>query len=274
MVGISEDFRSLIADHESIGRQLAEGTIKIGPMDSKMLVEILRRAETLLKDITFEEDVIGHIVEMSEGYPHWVHLLGKWACIDTVESDEKTVRMPSLWRGLERLVKQEPAHEDRYMRLTKGDKENELMLKVLSAEAQNLFNPDEGYRIAKSNGISFKSWIEFFDRLVSDDVLNRIESRFTSFKDVRFKIYSKIRPPLYPENDVRSITRDDLLLKIVFAVKEFELPQSVTTYLGNHDTAIFYYKASQFVPLVPDFSFQEKPILYDSKGNPLYTRDK
>ena len=196
LVGVSEDLRSLIADHESISRQLAEGSIRINPMTNEMLVEILKRAEALLQGIIFQDDVVAHIVAMSDGYPHWVHLLGKWSCIDVIQRNEQIVKMANLFSAIERLVRNEPLHEQLYMEVTKGDKTNEQILKIISREKLEKINPEEIFKVVKSHRIPYGTWREFITRLVSHNILNPIENNFTYFKDIRFKIYSKIRPPL------------------------------------------------------------------------------
>jgi len=273
LVGVSDDLRSLIADHESISRQLTEGSIKINPMTSEMLVEILKRAEALIQGTTFEDDVIVHIVAMSDGYPHWVHLLGKWSCIDAIERNEKVVGMGNLLRAIERLVKNEPLHEELYMEVTKGDKTNELMLKILALEKLEKINPQEIFEVAKSYRIPYGTWREFITRLVSDNILNPIENKFTYFKDMRFKIYSKIRPPLYPENDTNRATSQVEFTNIGYLVRDYMLPNNVISYLADYETTDFYMKASQFVNIDNlDYvcvSTDKKPIIYDHKGIPI-----
>jgi hypothetical protein len=271
IVGVSDDLRSLISDHESVYRHLAEGTIKINPMTNEMLIEILKRAEALLKEITFEDSVIARIAAMSDGYPHWIHLLGRASCIDAVEHDEVTVWMENLMRALGRLVKNEPFHEDLYMQTTKGDINNEFMLKTISRETQDNFNPENVYNAVKSRSISYTIFQEFIATLISSSILIPIENRFTSFKDIRFKVYSKIRPPLYPENELRNITDD--WSNALFTVSNFTLSSRLTDYLYTNYISDFYTKASDFVGFsdwTPLFT-EEKPLLYDSKGNPIKT---
>lgn len=270
LVGVSQDLRSLIADHESVSRQLAEGTIKINPMTSEMLVEILKRAEALIQGIRFADEVITQIVVMSDGYPHWVHLLGRWSCIDAIEHNDKIVKIPNLLRAIERLVKNEPLQEELYMYITEGDKTNELILKILSLEKQEKINPQEIYNAAKSYGISYGAWRGFIARLIDNNILAKIENNFTFFKDTRFKIYIKIRPPLYSENDIskRSIQIDSEYLN--FLVKEFILPTNIMSYLSQNEASNFYINASKYAPIDYTWVFPDtKPVLYDGKGVPL-----
>lgn len=277
LVGISDDVRSLIRDHESISRHIAEGTIKISPMTSEMLIEIIRRAEAIIKEIKFEQNVIANIVSLADGYPHWVHLLGKLSCIDVVEKNGKTVRLENFQRALERIVRNELTYEDLYMQVTKGDKNNELMLKILALEKEDRFNPEEKYKVADTHNVSYIAWQEYIQSLTSMDILSRIEHRFTGFKDIKFKVYSKIRPPLYPENSVSKIRGENEFYTITSAVNSFELPSRVTSYICDYDIVASYGNGVVYAPsdseLIPLWgNTHDEPILYDSKGQPIKTK--
>ncbi|WP_414625324.1 hypothetical protein, partial [Calothrix sp. CCY 0018] len=50
MVGVASDINELIADHESVTRQLADGNIRVTPMDRQDLAEIISRAMTALEN--------------------------------------------------------------------------------------------------------------------------------------------------------------------------------------------------------------------------------
>jgi len=274
IVGVSEDLTSLIADHASISRHLAEGSIKISPMTPDMLIEILKRAEAIIKEIRITEDVIAKVVEVSEGYPHWVHLLGKWTCIDAVEKGASNVTIENYNRALQRLVKNEPLYEDLYMRVTEGDKENELLLKILTASHEDKFNPEENFKLAEVHGISYVVWIKFVRRLISESILRPIEHNFTTFGDVRFKVYANVRPPLYPENRLETLNRgvsswDNY---IDYYIDNVALSPVVVQDLNNFSSA-YYHIASNYVATIGKnwewLKQEKKPILYDNKGRPI-----
>jgi Cdc6-like AAA superfamily ATPase len=275
LVGISEDLRSLIIDHESVGRHFSEGTIKINPMTDEMLIEILKRAETIIKEIKFEEQVIARIIELANGYPHWVHLMGKLSCIDVVECNGKTVQMENFQRALEKIVKSEIIHEDNYMRATSGLKDKEKMLKILASDKEDKLNPEEKYKVAEEYGISYAGWQYYIQNLIKSDILQQIQYHFTSFKDIRFKVYCKLRPPLYPENSIENLTDEKKYTGITYAVWDFKLDENVRSYLYSRSPYDSYYAASKFVPITTQYtsymgaSLEPETILYDSKGNPI-----
>jgi len=276
LVGISEDLRLLISDHQSVSRHFAEGTIKVNPMTVEMLIEILKRAEAKIKEIKFEEQVIAKIVELANGYPHWVHLMGKLSCIDVVEHDGKTVQMENFQRALEKIAQREIIHEDNYMKATSGSKDKEKMLRILASDKEDKLNTEERYKVAEEYGISYASWQYYIQDLIKLDILQQIQYRFTSFKDMRFKVYCEIRPPLYPENSLGNLSHKKKDTSLECAILNFALDENITSYLSANSTEYIYYKASKFVPNMafvagsPVITITEpKTILYDSKGNPL-----
>ena len=200
LVGIAEDLRILISDHESVSRHFVEGTIRVNPMSVEMLIEILKRAEAKMQDIKFDEQVIAKIVALANGYPHWVHLMGKLCCIDVVEHDGTTVLMENFERALAKIAQREPIHEDNYIKATSGSRDKEMMLRILASDKGDKMNPEERYNIAEKHGISYVDWQYYIHNLIKSEILQEVEYHFTSFKDIRFKAYCGIRPPLYAEN--------------------------------------------------------------------------
>lgn len=156
------------------------------------------------------------------------------------------------------------------MNITKGDKTNELMLKIIAFEKHDKFNPQEIYKAAKSYGISYGGWRDFIARLVSDNILNSIENKFTFFKDVRFKIYSKIRSPLYHENDISRISGHSELAYIGYLINNFILPTNISDYLSQYETIDFYISASKYVTIdnlkYMSIDSDKKSSFYDSRG--------
>ena len=76
IVGIGESTEDLIEDHASVGRQI--NSVLVKPMNEKELKLIISSAVASLKnEIKFENSVIDEIVKQAEGFPYFVHLLGK-----------------------------------------------------------------------------------------------------------------------------------------------------------------------------------------------------
>jgi Cdc6-like AAA superfamily ATPase len=73
LVGVAETIDTLIADHASITRTLVQ--VQLKRMLANELKEILDKAESTL-DITFSNEGKSLIVNISQGLPHYTHLLG------------------------------------------------------------------------------------------------------------------------------------------------------------------------------------------------------
>lgn len=101
IVGVSETVDDLVADHASISRAIVQ--IPMPRMTRKELGEILSKAESAL-GITFEKNAGEHIVAISQGLPHYVHLIGQNAVRCACDSLTTLVASDSVQRGCVRAV--------------------------------------------------------------------------------------------------------------------------------------------------------------------------
>jgi broad-specificity NMP kinase len=274
IVGVAEDIQSLITDHESLSRQLAEGCIKLDPMSDAMLVGILTRAQSLLKTLSFEESVMSRIVSYSSGYPHWVHLLGKWSAIDAVEKELTTVVLDNLSTALERLSKNEPGLDEIYKTVCSPSQEVEYALRVLAQGGADELSLDEMYLEAR--GLSRQIWDNAVAQLTNAKVLSVPRDGFVSFNNVMFKVFSKIRNPLYIAN---AKTRLDSYPDVLgFGVSLTDVWSKYTAIYGDVDLTKSYLIASEYVELPAQIDFtwplevkkkSHKPSLYDATGKPI-----
>lgn len=102
LVGVSDSVDGLMRDHASIPRALVQVPLK--PMSPKELMEILDNAKRKL-DIEFHEDAAARIVSMSQGRPHYTHLIGLLSARAAFERLSGVVTMADVNRGFERAVK-------------------------------------------------------------------------------------------------------------------------------------------------------------------------
>lgn len=101
LVGIASDGASLIAGHQSVNRCLHE--IKLPRIEDKYLYEIIATGESGL-GLTFEDDVKAKIVEISNGFPYFTHLIGKEAAEVALAEATNPVDQAILTRALEKAV--------------------------------------------------------------------------------------------------------------------------------------------------------------------------
>lgn len=141
LVGVAEDVSSLIEEHESIERNLAQ--IHLYAMTKDEIKGIISKGEGPL-DIIFTEDVKIKIIELSSGYPHFTHSLCYYASTATIWDNVKEVNMDHLSLAIQQTI--DNAHEslrNSYRVATLATKQN-IYQEVLYAAA--LVNTDEyGY---------------------------------------------------------------------------------------------------------------------------------
>lgn len=97
LVGVADDVGQLIAEHESIERGLTQ--IPMPRMSGDELKDIVRRGLASV-EMTIGDDAVGRITALSQGLPHYTHLLGQeaarsavWDRTDNVEISDVVVAM-------------------------------------------------------------------------------------------------------------------------------------------------------------------------------------
>lgn len=101
LVGIASDGGSLIAGHQSVNRCLHE--IKLSRIEDKYLYEIITTGEAGL-NITFNDDVKDKIVEISNGFPYFTHLIGKESAEISLTDHKNPIDQDVLTKALQKAV--------------------------------------------------------------------------------------------------------------------------------------------------------------------------
>jgi hypothetical protein len=103
LVGVSETIDELIRDHASIVRALVQ--VQLPRMNERELHEILEKASKALK-IQFTPNASALIVRMSQGLPHYTHLIGLHATRQAARRLSRVVQVQDVHRSFEKAVKQ------------------------------------------------------------------------------------------------------------------------------------------------------------------------
>jgi Cdc6-like AAA superfamily ATPase len=106
IVGVAEDVSSLIQEHESIERNI--GQIHMPAMSPSDVEEIIKKEEQPL-DMTFLDDVIQKIVELSSGYPHFTHALCYHAALQAIFENNSVIDINHLNIAIRNTI--DNAHE-------------------------------------------------------------------------------------------------------------------------------------------------------------------
>lgn len=102
VVGISSTGRDLVCNHRSVERCLNE--IPLKPIGIMELRNIIRKGEGKL-GLYFDDDVIDDIVDISGGYPHFVHLIALKCAEEAIASGVKAISSINLAKALKLAAK-------------------------------------------------------------------------------------------------------------------------------------------------------------------------
>lgn len=103
LVGVSDTIDHLIRGHASIVRSIVQ--IQLPRMTERELRDILEKASTALK-ITFAPEAASLIVRMSQGLPHYTHLIGLHATREAAKRRTRLVQLEDVHRSFGKAVEQ------------------------------------------------------------------------------------------------------------------------------------------------------------------------
>lgn len=75
LVGVAESISELIAEHQSIARNMLQ--LLVEPMSTEELAQIIEKGFKYV-GLRYENDLDRRIAYLSQGYPHYTHLLALW----------------------------------------------------------------------------------------------------------------------------------------------------------------------------------------------------
>lgn len=197
IIGIGESTEDLIEDHASVGRQISSVLVK--PMNNKELKAIVTTAESSLRGkIKFDNNVVEDMVKESEGFPYFVHLLGKECLILAFKRKLKNVNEDLYKEVKEALIygKIQLTQEFRYVQVCRTSPEREMLLKLFALSDENYVLLEEIYSMARDYGIEKPS--AYMKDLtekgkISPTLIYSRDERHVRFSDPILKVYIKKR---------------------------------------------------------------------------------
>jgi len=131
LVGVANDVVQLIEEHASIDRCLVQ--ILMPSMDLFELQEILDKALTAL-GLSMEDKASKLIVSLSQGLPHYTHLLGQESAIHAVTDGRKKITQHDVSAAIkEAMSNSQHTVANDYLRASQGQRVGTLYPKVLLA---------------------------------------------------------------------------------------------------------------------------------------------
>jgi hypothetical protein len=129
LVGVARSIGDLIGEHASIVRALVQ--IEMPRMTAKELFEILAKGCDEA-GLTIRDDAAAEITLLSEGLPHYTHLLGLHAGQRVVQEDRTEITLSDVTGSIPRAVERHTIQSD-YQRATRSAHKDALFREVLLA---------------------------------------------------------------------------------------------------------------------------------------------
>lgn len=198
VIGIAGNISELIKDHSSINRQIDFINVPLMPEFERL--QIIKRAEYRVDHlIEFDDDAMNEVCEKSEGFPYFVHLLGKEAMLLAFERGSNRVSMSDIETLSTNIAngRLTSIFENVYHESVKNSPQREVLLKLFAEEDNNEISSEKIYGLAKDMEITNPS--QLMKQLTSPDnsmtspVLTKIRDKYYRFSDPVFKVYARIR---------------------------------------------------------------------------------
>ena len=103
LVGVADSVDQLIKEHQSIERALVQ--IKMPRMSNEELTMIIENGLKLLK-MSINPDAKSHITLLSQGLPHYTHLLGLHSVRQAIDSESKIINLGHVDFAISKALQQ------------------------------------------------------------------------------------------------------------------------------------------------------------------------
>jgi len=131
LVGVADSVDELIAEHQSVERALIQ--ILMPRMSVDELHEIINKGlERLTMEI--EDDALRHISLLSQGFPHYTHLIGLYATREALDENTKTIQLKHVAQAIRSAI--EKSHQsilNNYIKAIRSSRRESLFKQVLLA---------------------------------------------------------------------------------------------------------------------------------------------
>lgn len=200
IVGVAQDIQNLMKEHESSDRLFAGSVVNLPPMQPQELNEIIDTAENSInKFIQFNKSSRDKLIELANGHPYIIHLIGKQALRSAYLEPTYELSEEYILNTLSDIAEKEadPVLEGRYKKAVASSYQREAVLKSMVEVVQKdgeILTTD-AYKIAIDFDVDNPS--QYVGHLVTSEYgaeIVKIRERFYRFKDSLFATYVKARP--------------------------------------------------------------------------------
>ena len=202
IVGVAQDIQYLMKEHQSSDRLFAGTIISLPSMSAAELGEIIAIAESSIHNyLTFSKDATARVVELAQGHPYMVHLIGKYALRTAYQSKSDVIAAALIDDTLKSIAERaaDPVLEARYKKAVASSEQREIVLKSLAETqaADGEIWTTNAYKIALEQGVDNAS--QYVGQLVTEEYGSEVEKlreRYYRFHDSLFAAYVRARPRL------------------------------------------------------------------------------
>lgn len=207
IVGVAKDIQMLMKEHESSDRLFAGSIIPIEPMDTGELNGIIDNAENFIdKYIIFDEFARKKIIQLANGHPYMVHLIGKFALRTAYKNNQIKIILQNIDDTLSGIAerKADPVLESKYRKAVASSAQREVVLKAMAKvqDGHSEIWTTDAYKVALDGDVDNAS--QYVGQLVTDEYgaeIEKIRERYYRFKDSLFHAYVLARPSMYALRD-------------------------------------------------------------------------
>ena len=128
IVGVATDIQQLMKEHESADCLFAGTIIALDPMSGNELNEIISIGENKVGGyFKVSDDARSRLVELAQGHPYLVHLVGKFAFRSCYMEDRREINRDDIERVLSDIAENgsDPVLEGRYRKAVASSKQRE-----------------------------------------------------------------------------------------------------------------------------------------------------
>lgn len=200
LVGVADDLKSLVSEHASLQRQLAEGVIPVARMDSTEMYEIVDKAIDVLDGkMLFHGDAKARLAELAGGQPYLVHLFGKYALLVAYDAGADVVTNKHLSAAITEVSTMNYAEplEDRYRVAIKSSGPRESVLRGFAAITSDRIANKNAYDLCKDVEKPAVYLGHLRQEKYGAELVDR-GNRYHEFRDALFKAYVNATPRRFP----------------------------------------------------------------------------
>jgi hypothetical protein len=205
IVGVSDTIDDLVRDHASIGRSIVQ--IQLPRMTEQELRDILDKASKALS-VVFSGEATSLIVHMSQGLPHYTHLIGLHSVREAVKRLSRRVEAADVRTSFAKAVQQAiQSTRDKYLQSVHSAHKDALYEQVLLACASaastakdvlGYFHPSDVVRpiriVLKRPNVEIATFQKHINEFCEDD-RGPVLERAGSPRAYRYRFRDPLLPP-------------------------------------------------------------------------------